>query len=233
LQPGGKPSSQNDNKKENGPAGAILGKDFGPYLGEGKKQQQGTVKKIIVGGSLSDILGGNLGDLLSSSSGDSDESAIIRITRNDVDDDADDDDDEYDEEDEDDDLEDDDDVEGGVSTFVKELHILRDQQSQKSVSKGSSSSRNKNKESNKQEKDSLRQGCIAALRKLCDRGSISQKQKRVLLTDIISCSSRGLSSMVEVAYELLYSTGDNQDDDVAEEEFADQCRVFSESLSEN
>lgn len=33
--------------------------------------------------------------------------------------------------------------------------------------------------------------------------------------------------MVEVAYELLYGEGD--DKDAAEEEFADQCRVFASS----
>ena len=35
---------------------------------------------------------------------------------------------------------------------------------------------------------------------------------------------------MEVAYELLCREGD--DKDVAEEEFADQCRVFAEALPE-
>jgi hypothetical protein len=35
--------------------------------------------------------------------------------------------------------------------------------------------------------------------------------------------------MVEVAFELL--CGEGNDQDVAEEEFADQCRVFFDSLS--
>lgn len=77
-------------------------------------------------------------------------------------------------------------------------------------------------------KDALRQNCISALRKLCTQGSISHNQKRLLLTDIISCSAKGEFSMVEVAYELLCGEGD--DKDAAEEDFADQCRVFSSSL---
>jgi len=60
------------------------------------------------------------------------------------------------------------------------------------------------------------------------QGSISQKQKRVLLTDIITCSAKGEFSMVEVAYELLCGEGD--DKDAAEEEFADQCRVFATDI---
>jgi ketosteroid isomerase-like protein len=105
-------------------------------------------------------------------------------------------------------------------------------------------------------KDELRQSCISALRRLCDRGSISHRQKRVLLTDIIACSARGEFSMVEVAFELLCGEatststvattissassgsggaaaadeGDGDAFDVAEEEFADQCRVFATSL---
>lgn len=62
------------------------------------------------------------------------------------------------------------------------------------------------------------------------QGSISPKQKRVLLTDIIMCSAKGEFSMVEVAYELL--CGEGEDKDAAEEEFADQCRVFAHSLPE-
>jgi len=84
-------------------------------------------------------------------------------------------------------------------------------------------------------KDALRQNCITALRKLCDQGSISPKQKRVLLTDIISSSSKGDFSMVEVAYDLLCSDGatdgkddDENENDTAEEEFAEQCRVFAQ-----
>jgi len=65
---------------------------------------------------------------------------------------------------------------------------------------------------------------------LCEQGSISPKQKRVLLTDIITCSAKGEFSTVEVAYELL--CGEGEDMDIAEEEFSEQCRVFAASLSE-
>jgi len=82
--------------------------------------------------------------------------------------------------------------------------------------------------------DILRQECISSLRRLCDRGSISPKQKRVLLTDIIQRSAKGKFSMVEVAYELLCGeAGETTPEDVAEEEFADQCRVLASSLLED
>eukprot|EP00978_Attheya_sp_CCMP212_P042304 scaffold255488_cov63-Attheya_sp.AAC.3 len=80
-------------------------------------------------------------------------------------------------------------------------------------------------------KDALRQNCISALRKLSVQGSISPKQKRLLLTDIITCSAKGEFSMVEVAYELLW--GEGEDKDAAEEEFVDQCRVFASSLPDS
>jgi hypothetical protein len=75
----------------------------------------------------------------------------------------------------------------------------------------------------------LRQQCIGALRKLSDQGTISPEQKRLLLTDIISSSAKGECSMVEVAYELLCGEIDD-DEETAEEEFADQCRVLATSL---
>jgi hypothetical protein len=78
--------------------------------------------------------------------------------------------------------------------------------------------------------DPLRQECIDSLRKLANEGRISPKQKRILLTDIISCSSEGKSSMVEVAYGLL--CGEGKDPEESEEEFVDQCQVFAQSLSE-
>ena len=80
-----------------------------------------------------------------------------------------------------------------------------------------------------------------ALRKLCEKGLLSQKHKRILLTDIISCSAKGEFSVVEVAYELLLCGEEDcatemeptsKVKDVAEEEFAEQCRVFATSLSE-
>ena len=90
----------------------------------------------------------------------------------------------------------------------------------------------------------LKQECITTLRKLASAGRISNKQKQVLLTDIIGCSARGDTSMVEVAYELLIvSSGEeflaNDADpsasaalEAAEEEFADQCIAFAKSIAE-
>ena len=51
----------------------------------------------------------------------------------------------------------------------------------------------------------------------------------MLLTDIITSSARGETSLIETAYELLCA-----DEDVAEEDtegmedFTEQCRVFAE-----
>lgn len=82
-------------------------------------------------------------------------------------------------------------------------------------------------------KDSLRQSCIAQLRDLATQGIISKKQKRTLLTDIILSSAKGEYSMVEVAYDLLCGENDDEDDgDVAAEEFAEQCRVFAMAMPE-
>jgi SnoaL-like domain len=91
-------------------------------------------------------------------------------------------------------------------------------------------------------KDILRQNCITTLRKLAETQAISPKQKRVLLTDIITCSARGEFSMIEVAYELLCG-GDTESGvataasamlpeaaTVATQEFADQCRVFANTF---
>ena len=81
-------------------------------------------------------------------------------------------------------------------------------------------------------KEELRQKCIATLRKLSENGLLSSKQKRVLLTDIITSSARGVTSMVEVAYELL-CTGEESDFsgeaelDTGMEDFTEQCRVFA------
>ena len=224
LNGGSKPSKNSDASQMTfNPAGILGTKDFGPFLGAGKGEKP-TVKKIIMGGSLSDLLNGSLGDIISSADGD-DNSAIIKITNLEVDEDEDDDDDD----DDDDDVED---VDEEVSSFVKELHMIREQNRSSPLSKGKQVNNSNSNINNKVDasQDSVRQNCITALRKLADQGTISQKQKRVLLTDIISCSARGEFSMVEVAYELLCGGGDD-DQDVAEEEFADQCRVFFDSLS--
>lgn len=76
-------------------------------------------------------------------------------------------------------------------------------------------------------KETLRQKCIATLRKLTDDGLISSKQKTILLTDIITASAKGQTSMIEVAYELLCTDG-SEDNHPGMEDFTQQCIVFAE-----
>ena len=109
----------------------------------------------------------------------------------------------------------------------------------KSKAKNLVSSKKSGASSTSPAQEERRQGCIAALRQLAKEGRISAKQKRSLLTDIISCSAKGEVSMVEVAYELLYCTASDanidenkQATDDAEEEFADQCIVFAQTFSD-
>mmetsp|Transcript_11199 Transcript_11199/g.17320 ORF Transcript_11199/g.17320 Transcript_11199/m.17320 type:complete len:556 (-) Transcript_11199:76-1743(-) len=227
-------------KKPDAFSGIMGTNDLGPFLGgTGQEQNQGqggSLKKIILGkgGSLSDIfdLGGSLGDILSGGEGNDNGINIVRLGSSDQ-------------------TNSDDDEEEDQGEIIRDLDtfnaLLQESSNGKHTkdntivgkSKASKSDEKIDvpKESGKatgpQPKDSLRQSCILALRKLCDKGNISQKQKRVLLTDIITCSARGEYSMVEVAYELLCGCeAEDGQDDIAEEEFADQCRVFSQSLSQ-
>jgi ketosteroid isomerase-like protein len=145
--------------------------------------------------------------------------AIIHFSTFDSDDEEDD-----DEEDEDDDetyeIIDDEDDDGQDESFSSLQSWVKRTRAQR---------RNRMKQQSKPT-DPLRQECIDSLRKLANEGRISPKQKRILLTDIISCSSEGKSSMVEVAYGLL--CGEGKDPEESEEEFVDQCQVFAQSLSE-
>jgi hypothetical protein len=213
----------------------ILGvNNFGPLLGDsdaGEDENEGGPVKRVIMGSLSDILNGNLGDLLgdeSSSKNDTPTSnddlgdgsigpngAIIRFHRLGDDDDEDD--------DEDDDDEDDDSIEETEEESVKRLKQF--------INTDDGKAKKMNNLNASLTKDKLRQSCIGALRKLSNEGRISPKQKRLLLTDIISCSAKGEYSMVEVAYELLCSESEAGDSEEAEEEFADQCLVFAQSFS--
>lgn len=197
----------------------ILGTpNFGPLLGpngkDGEAKKQPQMKRIVLD-NISDLFNGNLGDILSGENDSEMSGAIISFSR--MDDDDDDDDDYDDDDDEDDDDDDDYEQESRRPKFTG------------TAKKDASSQKGDNKDD--APKDALRQGCISALRRLCDQGSISPKQKRVLLTDIIACSAKGEFSMVEVAYELLCSEGD--DKAAAEEEFSDQCRVLATSLPES
>lgn len=79
------------------------------------------------------------------------------------------------------------------------------------------------------DKENLRQRCISTLRKLSENGMISGKHKRVLLTDIITSSARGETSLIETAYELLCTGEDVAEEDTeGMEDFSEQCRVFAE-----
>ncbi len=214
----------------------ILGvNNFGPLLGDESKSgsESRPVKRVIMG-SLSDILNGNLGGLLGEDDDDDDDDdekdedsikngAIIRFSR--VADDEDD--------DEDEDFDDDDDEEDEMDT-LDQIKDWAKKDSKVSSKKMRMMSARSKPSSSQQDK---RQGCIAALRKLANEGRISAKQKRSLLTDIISCSTKGELSMVEVAYDLLCRpTSDanvaDQSKDDAEEEFADQCIVFAQTFAE-
>ena len=159
----------------------------------------GSVKKVVMG-SLSDILNGGLGNILGdsgpSNKNDNDgEFKTIIHLSSPLDDDED------EEEEEDDD-----------SLLSKWAKL------DKTTPKTTTTTTTTNP-------DQIRQGCIQTLRKLCTQGSLSHNQKRLLLTDIISCSTKGQNSMVEVAFDLLL-----KNDEDGEEEFADQCRVLADSL---
>lgn len=247
----GDSSGGNNKSKTSNKPSAISGimgtQDFGPFLGDTGRQGQnqgegGSIKKIIMGkgGSISDLFGdgGPLSDILSGGEGGENGINVIRLgglSQNEEDDD-----------------EEEDDEEEEIIHDLDTFHALlqgtssgEDKRKNAVVGKSKSSSNVLSDDGKKDEekvaesgapagpqpKDSLRQSCILALRKLYDKGNISQKQKRVLLTDIITCSARGEYSMVEVAYELLCGCeAEDGQDDIAEEEFADQCRVFSQSL---
>lgn len=220
---GEKPQQEQQQKDMDIKMDGILGtKNFGPQIGnEIPNMMKGNGKIKVMRGNLADLLGGNLKDILGNNKG-SDESpseAIIEfheIKNNNSD-----------EDDEDEDDEDEDDYEDETELY-----------SQDDVNKQAASivrqfSDIKTSANDKFEQTRIiqrRQSCIRLLRQLCDKGAISPKQKRVLLTDIISCSTRQEVSLVEAAFELLY---DGESDlDAAEEDFADQCRVLAGTLAE-
>jgi hypothetical protein len=247
-------SSTSSSESRNSEIDNILGvSNYGPLLGDESKsesQNNKPVKRVIMG-SLSDILSGNLGGLLGND-GDDDEDeeeddddddddddevgfipdslkngAIIsfttttRVNKGDGDNGVDGFDIEVDDTYDDDDDDDDEDDSDALKVWTKTGYPMKKPQK---TSKTSPTDR--------------RQSCIAALRKLANEGRISAKQKRSLLTDIISCSAKGELSMVEVAYDLLCCSASdannaNQPDEDAEEEFADQCIVFAQSFVDN
>mmetsp|Transcript_65618 Transcript_65618/g.73457 ORF Transcript_65618/g.73457 Transcript_65618/m.73457 type:complete len:569 (+) Transcript_65618:44-1750(+) len=198
---------------------SILGiENFGPVLGDESDNKQddavGNPKMIA------SILGG-LDGMLGMGSSNTDTNGIppgtiISFSGKFNDDDVDDDDD--DNNDDDDDDTDDAFDEGSSRSGENKKTILDLLQGKKKGRKAIIKNQTK----------PLLSKCIDALRRLSNEGRISPKQKRVLLTDIISCSSRGEQSLVEVAYKLL--CGEGMDEVSAEEEFVDQCQVFARSL---
>lgn len=197
-------------------------------------------KRIILGSaSLSDLLSGGLGDLLGGNMGGkdqgNDDAFIELVDEGDDDEDEDDEDDDGEDEDDDndvDDLDDLDDVENEQGIIISKIGkgALKNGPARGNSGRTIVVTGKRKNQDKGIPKDTIRQNCISALRKLTDQGSISLKQKRVLLTDIIACSAKGEFSMVEVAYELLCGEGD--DKNAAEIEFAEQCRIFASSLPE-
>lgn len=88
-------------------------------------------------------------------------------------------------------------------------------------------------DSSPNDEESLQKRCINTLRNLEQHGMISQKQKRILLTDIIQATSEGRVSIIETAFDLLCDGEEcelNSDDDETETgiaDFTEQCRVFA------
>jgi hypothetical protein len=135
-------------------------------------------------------------------------------------------DDYYDEEDDDDDddgkfpYHQDSNLRGGMKKQWREAEFNTDQAS------------NVKKKRTEQRKKGGGNSLVITLRKLGNSGMISLRQKRALLTDLITSSARGQVPMVQVAYDLLLSDEAVDDDHLAaaEEEFAEQCRIFADNL---
>ena len=85
--------------------------------------------------------------------------------------------------------------------------------------------------SSKDSSEDIRQRTISTLRKLADDGLLSSKQKRILMTDIITSTASGTNSIVEVAYELL-CTGEEDSEGHGIEDFTEQCHAFADSLDQ-
>ena len=233
------------------------GSKDGGNSGEGKPKRiiMGASLSDLLNGGLGDLLGNTedgpesnngMGNKKNNNLGLPQEGAIIQFSR--ISNDDDDEEEELDEDDEDDEEidvhhleimdDDDDDDEGdneGESVSIIKEWAKKSSSKRKDGNSGAPENVSKTESASAAKqagkgffKDALRQNCISALRKLCEQGSISPKQKRVLLTDIITCSSKGDFSMVEVAFELLCGEGDDDEVDAAEEEFAEQCRVFAQ-----
>jgi hypothetical protein len=212
LQGGDSKTTKQDESSSNSEMEHILGaNNVGPILGaDDKENPKDSNPKRVIMGSLSDLLSGNLGDVLDGGSTNNKNGDIGDLFSNN----------------------------NGENSAIIQFHKIDDDDHEDDDDEDEEDSVGMlqqwaNNKKQAKSKDSLRQNCIASLRKLAFNGRISQKQKRMLLTDIISCSAKGEYSMVEVAYELLLAEqeqrqGSDDEEDDAEEEFADQCRVFAD-----
>lgn len=214
--------------------------------GEGPGEGGKKVVKRVFTGSLSDLLSGGLDDILKSSGSASDsdddddlgsiQSFVVRGNNIEPINNADEREEEDDDEEDDEEDESDDDAEGSqVIDVGASASSSRPSVNKKIITLGPIAINGKAtpqslppKETKEGDKCTIRQNCISALRKLAASGMISQEQKTILLTDIITKSSTGDFSLVEVAYDLLCTEGD--DESLGEHDFADQCRVFAANL---
>lgn len=218
----------------------------GQKKGEGTGPGEKKVVKRVFTGSLSDLLAGGLDDILkgggSASDSDDDDdiggiqSFVVRgnnlepinNSSEDEEEDHDDEDDESDDDTEDSQIIDVDASASSVGPSVNKKIITL---GPIAINGKAASDNASSKETKDTDKCTIRQNCISALRKLASSGMISQEQKTILLTDIITKSSTGDFSLVEVAYDLLCTEGD--DVTLGEEDFADQCRVFAANLEKH
>lgn len=223
-------------------------------LGGEKKGDDSKGKKVVkrvFTGSLNDLLSGGLEDILKSAgnANDSDDeedlggiqSFIVRGNNLEPADKLEDDDDDGSDLDEEEEDEDDDDDVGDELNDKKVIDVVNLSQlgglpmNKKTITIGPKAIINPQKNPNQSAKDdhkcSIRQNCIAAIRRFSAEGILSPEQKSILLTDIITKSSSGEFSLVEVAYDLLVTEGDDRI--AGEVDFADQCRVFATRLEKD
>lgn len=191
----------------------ILGaKNVGPVLGDSKKdsKSKGGPKRVMMG-SLSDLLNGQLGDIVDADTGDDDGTGLPpglgEVLGGSI-------------------------GASGPGKAIIQVHSLGggppNDGSDGSDENNGGNPMNAAFDSFGASTKKAQQKCIRLIRKLASDGRISQKQKQALLTDIISSSARGEDSMVEVAYELL--CGESEDDEDAQEDFADQCRHLADQI---
>jgi len=199
----GEDKNESDAKKEAPSAinNILRPENVGPMIGpKSDGISKGGAKKVIMG-SLSDLLSGKLGDF----GGDSDDNAEPGGFG---------------------------DILGGDGVGPGKAIIQVDGSNPDGSNGGNDGEWAKDDDSNSNgtSKKELRKQCIELLRKLASDGRISQKQKRILQTEIISCTAKGEPSMIEVAFELLCAESGGDDD--AEEDFADQCRILADQKYE-